>query len=85
MLYDAFYGPSAEVIASGEVTVKSTRSAKSVTVETRQLRRGSRTYWEVGGREGAWIDCAGDCSETYRREVLDFWETREEESGGKSK
>lgn len=85
MLYDAYYGPPAEVIASGEVTVTSARSNKTVTVATRQLRRGSRTFWEVSGREGAWIDRAGDCAETYRREVLDFWETREEESGGKGK
>lgn len=85
MLYDAFYDPKPDVIARGEVTVKSERSGKVVTIATRQLRRGSQTYWEVGGKGGAWIGCAGDCAEAYRREVLDFWETRDEESGGKGK
>ena len=85
MFYDVFHGPKPDVIARGEVTVKSSRSNKVVTAATRQLRRGSQIYWEVGVRGGVWIDCAGDCAEAYRREVLDFWETQDEESGGKGK
>ena len=81
MLHDSFYGPPLEVTGQGTVTAKSRFSDKSVTRPTRQVRRGALAYSEVQTPGGAWIDCAGDCAETYRRQVLDLWETQQEEAG----
>lgn len=85
MLYDAFQGPEAVVIGHGKAISKSDFSKKSVERPTRQMARGSLKYWEVQTPEGLWLDCAKDCAETYRREVLDFWETRSNEQGGKGR
>ena len=38
---------------------------------------------EIDIGSNTWIHCAaGDCSETLRREKIDFWETKREEGGG---
>ena len=39
------------------------------------VRPGSKGY-EVRLPGGTWIDCARNCSETLRRETVDFWESR---------
>lgn len=35
---------------------------------------------EVRLKGGTWIDCRGDCRETLREEVLDFWETQNDKA-----
>jgi hypothetical protein len=82
MLYDAFEGPEAMVVSHGKVVSRSEFSRKSVERPTRQMARGSVKYWQVKTPEGLWIDCAKDCAETYRREVLDYWEARKQEETG---
>lgn len=85
MAYDALEGPEPVVIGNGKATSKSHFSDKVATAATRQLQRGSVTYWQVRTPGGAWLDCSGDCAETYRREILDYWETRDEEGPGDKK
>jgi len=85
MLYDAFEGPKPVVVGHGKVISKSEYSEKSVERPTRQIARGTLNYWEVETPEGLWLDCAGDCAETYRRELLDFWETRSREDAGRGR
>jgi len=85
MLYDAFEGPEPVVVGHGKVISKSELSKKSVERPTRQIARGELTHWEVETPEGMWLDCAGDCAETYRREVLDFWEARSQEDAGRAR
>jgi len=82
MIYDYLEGPVPVVIAKKQQTATSQISKKVVPISTRQLRRGEITYWEVRTPGGAWLDCAGDCAETYRREILDHWETRDEDAPG---
>ena len=80
-LYDAFYGPPKVVLKSGTVTAQSKMDPeKKATRKTRQVQRGSDIFWEVELPGGLWLDCAGDCAEAYRREELDPWQTRKEES-----
>ena len=31
-------------------------------------------------KSGTWIYCRGDCRETIRQDVLDFWETQQEKA-----
>lgn len=38
--------------------------------------RAGRKGYEVRLPGGTWIDCARSCSETLRRETVDFWESR---------
>lgn len=85
MLYDAGHGPEAVVTGQGSVTVKSRYSDKSVVRPVRQLRRGDLVYEEVQSADGGWIDCAGDCAEAYRRKVLEYRETQQEEAGGRGR
>lgn len=40
------------------------------------VRRGDRGNAEVRLPGGTWLDCARNCSETLRRETVDFWESR---------
>lgn len=39
------------------------------------VRQGRKGY-EVRLPGGTWVDCARNCSETLRRETVDFWESR---------
>ncbi len=82
MLYDTFEGPEATVVGHGKVVAKSQYSKKTVERPTRKMARGSLQYWQVKTPEALWIDCAKDCAETYRREVLDYWEARKQEETG---
>ncbi len=43
--------------------------------------RPARFGYEVQLPGGVWIDCAGDCRETLRRQKLDYWETQQEDRG----
>jgi hypothetical protein len=40
------------------------------------VRQGSRGNAEVRLPGGTWLDCGRSCSETLRRESVDFWESR---------
>lgn len=40
------------------------------------VRRGPRGGLEVRAPGGTWFDCGRSCSETLRRETVDFWESR---------
>jgi hypothetical protein len=40
------------------------------------VRQGPRGTLEVRMPGGTWITCARACSETLRRETVDFWESR---------
>ena len=40
------------------------------------VRPGHRGGYEVRMPGGTWIDCGRSCSETLRRETVDFWESR---------
>ncbi len=80
-LYDAFYGPPKVVLKHGSVTVHSIRDpGKPVERRTRHVQRGKDTFWEVELKSGSWLGCGGDCAEAYRREELEPWQTRKEES-----
>ena len=81
MLYDAFKGPEPVIIGHGKIVTKSNSSSKPVERPTRQVSRGTLNYWQVQSLDGGWIDCGKDCAETYRRKVLDYWDTRSEDSG----
>lgn len=37
--------------------------------------RSGRHGWQVRMPRGTWIDCGRSCSETLRRETIDFWES----------
>ncbi len=39
------------------------------------VRRG-RHGWQVRLPRGTWIDCGKSCSETLRRQTVDFWESQ---------
>jgi hypothetical protein len=38
------------------------------------VRRNSKGRLEVGLRGGTWLECAFSCSDTLRRQTVDFWE-----------
>ena len=40
------------------------------------VREGPRGQLQVGSPGGSWYDCGMSCSETLRRETIDFWESR---------
>jgi len=48
---------------------------------TAPLRRASNDY-EFRLPGGTWMSCKQSCKDTFRREVIDFWETMRENSGG---
>ncbi len=39
------------------------------------VRRGPNGRWQVRMPHGTWIYCVRSCSETLRRQTLDFWES----------
>jgi hypothetical protein len=41
---------------------------------TAPVRRNSKGRLEVGLPGGTWIECAFSCSDTLRRQTVDFWE-----------
>lgn len=82
LIYDAFEGPAPIVIGTGKTVARSRYSDAHVEAATRHLERRGRTYWEVRTPDGTWLNCEGDCAETYRRQVLDFWENLQEDKAG---
>jgi hypothetical protein len=62
---------------SPHVTAESRYGHGRVSGPVRQLARGRL---EVRSPGGSWYDCGRSCSETLRRETIDFWESR----GGKN-
>ena len=83
-MYDEFQNPEPTIIGHGSVVAKSNYSDKLAVRAKRQIVRKNVTYWQVETPGGVWLDCAGDCAETYRREVLDFWETQSEGGTGRA-
>ena len=63
--------------------------ASSVTAESRYghgtvsgpVRRSDRGRAEVRLPGGTWLECGRNCSETLRRESVDFWESRDGRHG----
>ena len=52
---------------------------------TAPVRRNSKGRLEVGLPGGTWIECAFSCSDTLRRQTVDFWENhggRPRDGGG---
>ncbi|MGI9407718.1 MAG: hypothetical protein ACR2O4_15195 [Hyphomicrobiaceae bacterium] len=66
------------VLSYGEVTATS-RFGKGgpVMVRTRRVKTGELVFEELEQGPDTWIDCAGDCAETLRKQDVDFWETRQ--------
>ena len=46
------------------------------------VRSGSHGRLEVRLPGGTWLECGLSCSDTLRRETVDFWETRNVRGGG---
>jgi hypothetical protein len=55
------------------VTAESRFGHGTVSGPVRQSHRGAS---EVRLPGGTWMDCGRSCSETLRRETVDFWESR---------
>ena len=83
-IYEEFRQPEPTIVSYGSVVAKSNFSDKLAVRAKREVLRGEVAYWQVETPGGAWLDCAGDCAETYRREVLDFWETQSEGGTGRA-
>jgi hypothetical protein len=52
---------------------------------TAPVRRSSKGRLEIGLPGGTWIECAFSCSDTLRRQTVDFWENhggRPRDGGG---
>ncbi len=65
----------------GEVTAES-RYGKLETVSG-PVRRKGQDRLEVRLPGGTWIECTQSCSETLRRQTVDFWENYGGHSGGR--
>jgi hypothetical protein len=61
------------------VTAESRYSGASITAP---VREGARGRLEVRLPGGTWIECARSCSDTLRRETVDFWKDRGHPRGG---
>jgi hypothetical protein len=57
----------------GYVTAESRYGGPSVTAPVRPGPRGQPQVQLPGG---TWIDCGRSCSDTLRRETVDFWQSR---------
>ena len=65
------------VLDYGTTTVSSRFGhGENIGARTRRVRRGDIASQQVELSEGTWIDCAGDCAETLRKQKIDFWEVR---------
>jgi hypothetical protein len=61
------------------VTAESRYSGATITAP---VRSGPRGRLEVRLPGGTWIECAYSCSDTLRRETVDFWKERGMPRGG---
>ncbi len=68
------------VITHGSTYAVSDYGNGEAVVRVRLVQEGSVRYWQMRLPGGFWSTCDGDCSEAYRRKLLDFWETIDEES-----
>lgn len=66
--------PKKDIVAKDRViTACSWRGHKCITTRTRHLRLGEQ-YLAPGG---SWRWCSGDCRDSLRREVIDFWDEQQ--------
>ena len=78
--FAALLWPAADAAAAGKVLKSVTAcSAWGNGCIVAPVRRG-RWGLEARLRSGRWLDCRGDCRETIRQEVLDFWETQNDKA-----
>jgi hypothetical protein len=63
----------------GYVTADSRYSGQSV---SGPVRRGPQGRFEVRLPGGTWLDCGRSCSDTLRRETVDFWRNHGGRPGG---
>jgi hypothetical protein len=61
------------------VTADSRYGGASITAP---VREGLKRRLEVRLPGGTWIECARSCSDTLRRETVDFWKERGHPRGG---
>ena len=61
------------------VTAESRYSTATITAP---VREGPRGRLEVRLPGGTWLECARSCSDTLRRETVDFWKDRGYPRGG---
>lgn len=47
--------------------------------------RPGRHGWQVRLPRGSWIDCVRSCSDTLRRETIDFWQTHGHNAPGSAR
>ena len=67
------WGARRERLDRGYVTAESRYGGGTVTAPVRPGPRG-RSQVRLPG--GTWIDCQQTCSDTLRRETVDFWQSR---------
>ena len=70
-----------EVLQHGSVYSESRYGNGNAIAPIRLVQDGRFKYWQVQLPGGFWDRCKSDCSETYRTNLLDFWETIDEDSG----
>jgi hypothetical protein len=63
----------------GYVTADSRYSGQSV---TGPVRKGPHGRLEVGLPGGTWYECGRSCSDTLRRQTVDFWRNHGGRGGG---
>lgn len=63
----------------GTVTAESRYSGATITAPVRQ---GPQGRLEVRLPGGTWLECGRSCSDTLRRETVDFWKGRGHPRGG---
>ena len=59
----------------GQVGVVVAESFYGHGTATAPVRRNSKGRLEVGLPGGTWYECAFSCSDTLRRQTVDFWES----------
>ena len=62
------------------VTADSRYGSETITAPVRRAANADRLEVRLPG--GTWVDCHLDCSETLRRETVDFWQNHNERYGG---
>jgi hypothetical protein len=67
------WGTRRERLDRGYVTAESRYGGGTVTAP---VRPGPRGQPQVRLPGGTWIDCRQTCSDTLRRETVDFWQSR---------
>ena len=71
---DAFGVRKRERLDRGYVTAESRYSGRTITAP---VRAGPNGRAQVRLPGGTWIECQFTCSDTLRRETIDFWDSRE--------